>query len=105
MQDYLTDRLRDARWYIGGGDGFSAIIYDASDLEGDGPNGHGMVCQDAVIEDAVLIASAPDLLRVAKTLVASWDCDENEDTRYETLMDLAVGQARAAIAKAEGREG
>ena len=103
MQDYLTNRFNDARWYIGGGDGFSAIIYDAGDLEGDGPNGHGMVCQDAVIEDAVLIASAPDLLRVAKTLVASWDCDENEDTRYETLMDLAVGQARAAIAKAEGR--
>ena len=102
MQDYLTDRLRDARWYIGRSDGLNAIIYDASDLEGDGPNGHGMVCQDAVIEDARLIAAAPMLLQAAKALLAaleSVDCSPLPGT-YDTIPWAALEQA---IAKAEGR--
>ena len=99
----MLDRFKDAKWYIGGGDQLNTIIYDASDLEGDGPDGHGMVCQDAVIEDARLIAAAPELLRIVKTLLASWECDPDEDAQYESLMDQAVGEAREAIAKAEGR--
>ena len=99
----MLDRFKDAQWYIGGGDELNTIIYDASDLEGDGPDGHGMVCQDAVIEDARLIAAAPELLRIVKTLLASWECDPDEDAQYESLMDQAVGEAREAIAKAEGR--
>ena len=98
----MLDRFKDAQWYIGGGDELNTIIYDASDLEGTGPDGHGMVCQDAVIEDARLIALAPTLLRIVKTLLASWECDPDEDSQYENLMDKAVGEAREAIAKAEG---
>ena len=107
MQDYLTNRFNDARWYIGGGDGLNAIVYDSNDLEGDGPNGHGMVCQDAVIEDAALIAASPDLLRVAKTLCEYADLGrlvvEKVNADY-ALLDEAIDDARAAIAKAEGRE-
>jgi hypothetical protein len=106
----MLDRFKDAKWYIGGGDELNTIIYDASDLFssdggrlGDGPDGHGMVCQDAVIEDARLIVLAPTLLRIVKTLLASWECDPDEDAQYENLMDKAVGEAREAIAKAEGR--
>ena len=99
----MLDRFKDAQWYIGGGDELNTIIYDASDLEGDGPDGHGMVCQDAVIEDARLIALAPTLLRIVKTLVAAWECDPDEDSQYENLMDKAIGEAREAIDKGEGR--
>ena len=98
----MLDRFQNAQWYIGGGDELNTIIYDASDLEGTGPLGHGMVCQDAVIEDARLIVLAPTLLRIVKTLLASWECDPDEDAQYEDLMDKAVGEAREAIAKAEG---
>ena len=93
----MLDRFKDAKWYIGGGDELNTIIYDASDLEGD-----GVVCQGAVIEDARLIAVAPELLRIVKTLLASWECDPDEDAQYEDLMDKAVGEAREAVAKAEG---
>ena len=104
----MLDRFKDAKWYIlplgyGKGDPLNTIIYDASDLEGTGPDGHAVVCQDAVIEDARLIALAPTLLRIVKTLLASWECDPDEDAQYEDLMDKAVGEAREAIAKAEGR--
>ena len=104
----MLDRFKDAKWYIGE-DGVSVTIYDASDVnlrEGWAstvPGGHGMVCQGAVIEDARLIALAPTLLRIVKTLLASWECDPDEDAQYENLMDKAVGEAREAIAKVEGR--
>ena len=91
----MLDRFKDAKWYIGGGDQLNTIIYDASDLEGDGPDGHGMVCQDAVIEDTRLIASSPNLLAVAK-LAQSLLSEEYGDS-YEVLKQLD-----AAIAKAEG---
>jgi len=98
----MLDRFKDAKWYIGE-DGVSVTIYDASDLDGTGPDGHGMVCQGAVIEDARLIALAPTLLRIVKTLVAAWECDPDEDAQHENLMDKAIGEAREAIARAEGR--
>ena len=53
--------------------------------------------------NARLIAVAPELLRIVKTLVAAWECDPDEDSQYENLMDKAVGEAREAIAKVEGR--
>ena len=53
--------------------------------------------------NARLIALAPTLLRIVKTLLASWECDPDEDAQHEHLMDKAVGEAREAIAKAEGR--
>ena len=96
----MLDRFKDAKWYIGG-DPLSATIFDASDP--DGPDGHAVVCRHAVIEDARLIALAPTLLRIVKTLLASWECDPDEDAQYENLMDKAVGEAREAIAKVEGR--
>ena len=52
--------------------------------------------------NARLIAVAPELLRIVKTLLASWECDPDEDAQYEDLMDQAVGEAREAIAKVEG---
>ena len=101
FQDAMLDRFKNAQWYIGE-DGVSVTIYDASDLEGTGPDGHAVVCQGAVIEDARLISLAPTLLRIVKTLLASWECDPDEDAQYEDLMDQAVGEAREAIAKVEG---
>ena len=95
----MLDRFKDAQWYIGGGDELNTIIYDASFLEGDGPDGHGMVCESAVIEDARLIAVAPTLLRIVKTLEGAWDCDPWD---VSVLMDKAIDEAREAIAKVEG---
>ena len=109
----MEDRFKDARWYVGGGDPLSAIIYDASDLEGDGPNGHAVVCRHAVIEDARLIAAAPMLLQAAKALLqrgpvgieseCHWCGREGEDTEHCSSDDCMGTLARAAIAKAEGR--
>ena len=108
----MLDRFQDAKWYIGGGDQLNTIIYDASDLEGDGPDGHGMVCQDAVIEDARLIAASPDLLAAAKALLqrgpvgieseCHWCGREGEDTEDCSNDDCMGTLARAAIAKATG---
>ena len=65
----MESRFTHATWYIGDDDGISTTIYDASDLEGTGPNGHGMVCRDAVHEDALLIALAPELYRMAQDFI------------------------------------
>ena len=96
----MLDRFKDAKWYIRADlgrhdriDPLSTIIYDASDLEGTGPDGHGMVCQDAVIEDARLIVLAPTLLRIVKTLLAGYGGIIPFEVRFE---------AREAIAKVEG---
>ena len=86
----MEDRFKDAKWYVGG-DPLSATIFDASDP--DGP-GHAVVCRDAVIEDARLIAAAVDLLAVAQRVVAM-----EPGSAMSTLY-----AAQAAIAKAEGRE-
>jgi hypothetical protein len=100
----MMDRFRDAHWYIGGGDALSTIIYDAGDLEGDGPDGHGMVCQDAVLYDARLISQAPALLRIVQTLCEYADVGrlvcEGAAVDYAVL-DEAIGAARDAIAKIE----
>ena len=102
----MLDRFKDAKWYIRSERGrhdridpLSTIIYDASDLEGTGPDGHGMVCLGATLEDARLIALAPTLLRIVKTLEGAWDCDPWD---VSVLMDKAIGEAREAIAKVEG---
>ena len=97
----MLDRFKDAKWYIGE-DGVSVTIYDASDLEGDGPDGHGMVCESATPDDARLIAASPDLLAAAKALLTAL---ENVDFSplpgiYDTIPWAALEQA---IAKAEGR--
>ena len=94
----MEDRFKDAKWYVGG-DPLSATIYDASDLEGDGPDGHGMVCQDAVIEDARLIAASPDLLAAAKAAL-----DRFSDPALEGMAGDLLQELEEAIAKVEGRE-
>jgi len=95
----MVDRFKDAQWYIGGGDELNTIIYDASDLEGTGPDGHGMVCQDAVIEDARLIAASPDLLAAAKAAL-----DRFRDPALEGMAGDLLQELEQAIAKVEGRE-
>ena len=101
----MLDRFKDAKWYIGG-DPLSATIFDASDP--DGP-GHAVVCRHAVIEDARLIAVAPELLQVAYLAVEmGWggehhpDCDD-EGEEPVTGCICGLSQVLAAIAKAEGR--
>ena len=98
----MPDRFKDAKWYIAGGDSLSAIICDASDPDGDGPNGHGMVCRNVVKEDAALIVQAPALLRIARILIMAAECSATEDHKYETLMDEAIDSARDAVAQVEG---
>ena len=97
----MLDRFKDAKWYIGGGDELNTIIYDASDLEGDGPDGHGMVCQDAVIEDARLIAAAPTMREALVDLIAQIEAYEQLHGANTCAIDPVW--ARVAIAKAEGR--
>ena len=104
----MLDRFKDAKWYIGE-DGVSVTIYDASDLDGTGPDGHGVVCLGATLEDARLIASAPELLQVAYLAVEmGWggehhpDCDD-EGEEPVTGCICGLSQVLAAIAKAEGR--
>ena len=107
----MADRFQNAQWYIGG-DPLSATIFDASDP--DGP-GHAVVCRHAVIEDARLIASAPELLTALINLTYALGDDHElclwcEDLSWEQRDDMphhgdcVAGKARAAIAKAEGRE-
>ena len=111
----MLDRFKDAKWYIVGGDELNTNIYDASDVnlrEGWAstvPGGHGMVCQGAVIEDARLIAVAPELLQVAYLAVSmGWggehhpDCDD-EGEEPVTGCICGLSQVMAAIAKVEER--
>ena len=97
----MLDRFKDAQWYIGGGDELNTIIYDASDLDGTGPDGHGMVCQDAVIEDARLIAAAPTMREALVDLIEQIEAYERLHGANTCAIDPAG--ARVAIAKAEGR--
>ena len=96
------DRFKNAQWYIGGGDALNTIIYDAGDLEGDGPDGHGMVCQDAVLEDAQLIAAAPELFAAAKAAVDYMQWHTEVCSEPNTCPEVeAYQQLVAAIAKIE----
>jgi len=104
----MLDRFKDAKWYIGE-DGVSVTIYDASDLDGTGPDGHGMVCESATPDDARLIAVAPELLQVAYLAVEmGWggehhpDCDD-EGEEPVTGCICGLSEVFATIAKAEGR--
>jgi hypothetical protein len=102
----MLDRFKDAQWYVGG-DPLSATIFDASDP--DGP-GHAVVCRHAVIEDARLIAVAPELLQVAYLAVEmGWggehhpDCDDEGEEEPVTGCICGLSEVFATIAKAEGR--
>ena len=99
----MLDRFKDAKWYIGE-DGVSVTIYDASDLDGTGPDGHGMVCESATPDDARLIAASPDLLAAAKAALDRL-CDPylGEDDGERQRPEIAA--LEQAIAKAEGPSG
>ena len=101
FKDAMLDRFRNAQWYIGE-DGVSVTIYDASDLDGTGPDGHGMVCESATPDDARLIAASPDLLGAAKAMHAALERVDFSHLPgiYDTIPWAALEQA---IAKAEGR--
>ena len=99
----MEDRFKNAQWYIGGGDQLNTIIYDASDLEGTGPDGHGVVCLGATLEDARLIASAPGLLSAAKVAVGYMQWHTEVCSEPLTCPEVeAYQQLIAAIAKVEG---
>ena len=98
----MLDRFKDAKWYLVprlpvGGDPLSATIYDASDLEGTGPDGHGMVCESATPDDARLIAASPDLLAAAKAAL-----DRFSDPALEGMAGDLLQELEQAIAKVEG---
>lgn len=57
------------------------------------PHAEGVTCFRTNPEDARLIAAAPDLLKALKQIEFDWDGEEED--MYE---------ARAAIAKAEGKD-
>ena len=101
FKDAMLDRFKNAQWYIGE-DGVSVTIYDASDLDGTGPDGHGMVCESATPDDARLIAASPDLLAAAKAALDRL-CDPylGEDDGERQRPEIAA--LEQAIAKAEGR--
>ena len=97
-----------AQWYMIP-DGLSSAIYDAFDLDGDGPNGHGMVCSSAAPSDARLIAASPDLMAAA---ISALECmskilmiriegvsvpTDQKAQAYEVIQQLG-----AAIQKAKG---
>ena len=96
----MIDRFKNSQWYIGGGDELNTIIYDASDLWGTGPGGHGMVCRNAVIEDARLIAAAPTMRGALVDLIEQIEAYERLHGANTCAID--PDRARAAIAKAEG---
>ena len=96
-QQAMADRFQNAQWYIGE-DGVSVTIYDASDLDGTGPDGHGMVCESATPDDARLIAASPDLLAAAKAAL-----DRFSDPALEGMAGDLLQELEEAIAKAEGR--
>jgi hypothetical protein len=68
-----------------------------------GPDRAVIHCPDAPMtcdpEDAGLIAAAPDLLAALKAFIDAYDGDE-----YASGVWPLMDQARAAIAKAEGRQ-
>ena len=102
----MLDRFQDAKWYVDHGTGVYGTLACGhptivADTAGHSCNRSGR--QEDQEANARLIALAPTLLRIVKTLLASWECDPDEDAQYEDLMDKAVGEAREAIAKVEGR--
>ena len=102
FKDAMLDRFKNAQWYIGE-DGVSVTIYDASDLDGTGPDGHGMVCESATPDDARLIASAPGLLSAAKVAVGYMQWHTEVCSEPLTCPEVeAYQQLIAAIAKVEG---
>jgi hypothetical protein len=44
-----------------------------------------------------------ELLDVARLVIASWDCTDYEDAKFEDLYEEAVCLARKAIAKIDGK--
>jgi hypothetical protein len=91
-----------AQWYMIP-DGLSSSIYDASDPDGDGPNGHARVCEGAVPSDSHLIVASPDLLAAA---ISAVECIEKIlMVRTDQQADEVIQQLGAAIQKAKGGTG
>ena len=115
----MLDRFKDAQWmvekrelHVDGGDtspgshgSVTHLVWDTASPD-DWTNVIAHIVEDRIPgiaeANARLIALAPTLLRIVKTLLASWECDPDEDAQYEDLMDKAIDEAREAIAKAEG---
>ena len=93
----MLDRFKDAKWYIGG-DPLSATIYDASDLEG-----YGVVCQGAVIEDARLIASAPELLQALQLVLDILDHKEGRIGGIRAVVQAAIAKATGWLVCQDGQ--
>jgi hypothetical protein len=98
----MPDRFHDAQWYVAGGDShrsiIDAMICDASDPDGAGPNGHAIVCRSVVKEDALLIAAAPDLLAACQSILAGVDFGLFDGESQDA--DWYKNQVQAAVSKA-----
>ena len=86
-----------AQWYIGGGDEVAATIYDASDPDGDGPNGHGMVCESAAPSDARLIATAPVLQAIVLGFLGTLDVTGEDEAVVRTYYNQNIALFNLAI--------
>ena len=93
----MADRFTDARWYIASNDELNTITYDASDLEGTGPDGHGMVCRDAVLEDARLIAAAPGLRAIVLGFLSTLDVEGEDEAVAKAYYNQNIALFNAAI--------
>ena len=99
-------------WYIAENDGISCTIRDASDYD-IVENLDAAVCEHATPNDGQLIAAAPDLLAALVNLTNSLADDHQlcipcEDLDWQQRdyqphhPDCIIGEAKAAIDKAEG---
>jgi hypothetical protein len=85
-----------------------AVVQSPTDPEMYAVEGIYLVADHLPIEDARLIAAAPELLEALKSLVADeWSEMDDDDLTYEVSqgnqMVIPYIAARAAISKAEGR--
>ena len=112
----MLDRFKNAQWmvekrelHVDGGDtspgshgSVTHLVWDTASPD-DWTNVIAHIVEDRIPgiaeANARLIALAPTLLRIVKTLEGAWDCDPWD---VSVLMDKAIGEAREAIAKVEG---
>ena len=62
------------------------------------------IAGDMLPEDAILLAAAPGLLKELKAIILLADAQKKVGDRHLTMRQWELDDARAALAKAEGRQ-